>query len=346
MQTERFKYLLSQYITGKISMQEHDEFLALVRTGIYDNLLADATQKELLREDAGHVEGLPSPVSTEIVQQIFEAGKAGSVLPHITKPVFRIRKYWIAAAVLLLVATAGYWLMQGGPQVWFVQQVESNTSDSSRTVFLPDSSIVVLSPHSQVSYSKEYNESLREVRLQGEGFFKVTKNPKKPFLVYYNDIVTKVLGTSFVVGINKKTGNPEVCVKSGRVQVYDSKLPSHTIIVTPNQKAIYQPAGSRFETAIVNTPQPLLPEDVKEAVSVTNNSLRFDKEKLSVIFSQLSALYGIKISLANPMLADCVFTGELSGKDLFIQLKIICIATNATYEVNGLEIVIKGSGCK
>ncbi|NCW13173.1 MAG: FecR family protein, partial [Chitinophagia bacterium] len=34
-----------------------------------------------------------------------------------------------------------------------------------------------------------------------------------------------------------------------------------------------------------------------------------------------------------------------SNLDLFSALKIICIATNAAYEVNGTKILIKGKGC-
>ena len=69
----------------------------------------------------------------------------------------------------------------------------------AKTIQLPDGSVVMLSASAQLSYTKEFGkDSTREVWLSGgEAFFKVAKNPEKPFLVYCGEVVTKVLGTSF-----------------------------------------------------------------------------------------------------------------------------------------------------
>ena len=59
--------------------------------------------------------------------------------------------------------------------------------------------------------------------LNGEAFFEVVKNPKKPFLVFTKDIVTKVLGTSFTVKAFDGDKEVKVMVKTGKVNVIQQK---------------------------------------------------------------------------------------------------------------------------
>jgi ferric-dicitrate binding protein FerR (iron transport regulator) len=82
---------------------------------------------------------------------------------------------------------------------------------------LPDGSVVTLYRHANISYLNGLKGQARTVRLQGEAFFSVIHNPSRPFVVHANDITVKVLGTSFTIRSN--TGNTEVMVKTGIVQV-------------------------------------------------------------------------------------------------------------------------------
>ena len=192
----------------------------------------------------------------------------------------------------------------------------------------------------------------REVYLEGEAFFQITKNPQKPFLVYYNNIVTKVLGTSFTINTNPQTGNVEVVVKTGRVQVSENKKlmkgdELNAVIVTPNQKAIYKTEARLFETILVENPQ-LIADDEHTSIKTPLNhkeNFVYDQEKLLNVFKQLEQRYGIEIITENATLNNCVFTGDVSDQDLYTKLKIICLTTNSSYEINGTKILIKGKGC-
>ena len=53
--------------------------------------------------------------------------------------------------------------------------------------------------------------------LDGEGFFEISKNPSRPFLVYNKNVITRVLVTSFVVKNNPSGSETEVAVKTGKV---------------------------------------------------------------------------------------------------------------------------------
>jgi len=122
------------------------------------------------------------------------------------------KKYaWQMAAVLLLLCTTGalYLLTRNRPTHPFVYASitahrnlieKTNTTQKPLPVTLPDGSRIRLSPKSRISYSQNIDTaSFRDVYLLGEAFFEVTRNVHRPFRVFANEIVTKVLGTSFTI---------------------------------------------------------------------------------------------------------------------------------------------------
>ncbi|MBS1654030.1 MAG: DUF4974 domain-containing protein, partial [Bacteroidetes bacterium] len=95
-------------------------------------------------------------------------------------------------------------------------------------------------------------------------------------------------------------------------------------------------------------PQPLVKEKSgKDTLLITSHfRFNYEQEKLENIFDQLEATYGIEIIPENPNLNNCVFTGDLSGEDLFTKLKILCLTTQSSYEINGTRVLMKGHGCE
>ncbi len=99
-----------------------------------------------------------------------------------------------------------------------MQEVE-NTSGSVQKVALADGSVVSLEPGSTLRYPEHFGTQ-REVYLTGEAFFNVFRDEKHPFLVYAEDVVTRVLGTSFRVKAYGQGKEVRVAVTSGKVSVF------------------------------------------------------------------------------------------------------------------------------
>ncbi|WKB80628.1 FecR family protein [Cellulophaga lytica] len=96
--------------------------------------------------------------------------------------------------------------------------VTVNTGAVIDSVFLADGSTIYLAPGSSFSYPNTFTNTTREVNLiKGNAFFNIAKNPNKPFIINSGDLVTKVLGTSFHIGLQKKES--KVSVVTGKVQV-------------------------------------------------------------------------------------------------------------------------------
>ena len=178
-------------------------------------------------------------------------------------PISHRKKWWYAAAVLFiaLAGSISYFVLTRNttagkfdytcvtPSKQLIENV--NTSGKPVKLVLPDKSVVELGAGSRIAYANNFDSSqTRDVYLLGEATFTVIKNPAHPFRVFANEIVTKVLGTSFTVRSFKKDSIIQVTVRTGKVSVYSQENTSNAetgspnqlggIILTPNQELVYK----------------------------------------------------------------------------------------------------------
>jgi ferric-dicitrate binding protein FerR (iron transport regulator) len=210
-------------------------------------------------------------------------------------------------------------------------------------VLLKDGSWVILKPQSSLIYGKDFNIKKREVFLIGQAFFKVKRNVTKPFVVHSGDLNTEVLGTSFWVKSNARNNEIEVSVTSGKVSVYANKVSDNNnlngVILTRNQKVVFDIVSKTINPTIVDNPLPILTPDFSK------DQLIFQATPLQSVLSTMSKHYGVEIILTNPKSNDCQITADLNGLSLFTQLDLICKSVGAIYEKRGTVIFITGDGC-
>jgi hypothetical protein len=222
----------------------------------------------------------------------------------------------------------------------------ANNSDTIQNFELEDGSSVAIYPGAKLAYPKQFALEKREVYLDGDASFNISKNPNRPFFVFNNQIVTQVLGTSFT--IQKKKNQVEVNVKTGRVAVYENKdrislspaqQKSNGVIITPNQKVIYHQQERYFVTTVVDEPLPVPKEN-----KIENQEINFDfnATPVSEVLSALENTYQLEIVLENEKLKDCLFTGDLRNQNLFNCLESICYSFKASYEIKGTKLLLKG----
>jgi hypothetical protein len=216
-----------------------------------------------------------------------------------------------------------------------------NTKNEPQQFTLPDSSVVTLKPQSHLRVSVNFNKTLREVYLEGEGFFIVTRNEKIPFVVYTRQVSTKVLGTSFIVKALQQDSKVTVTVKTGRVSVVvptNRKTPKTEVILTPNQELTYDKDEDIISRQIVDEPQPLISQaEIKR--------IRFEDSPVSEIFSTIEKIYGVEIVFDEKIFSSCKLTTSITDGNLFNRLDIISSAIGATYSRQEDKIVFSGKGC-
>jgi len=272
------------------------------------------------------------------------------------------RRWWYAAAAVLIgvFAVSSYVFRKHEkaaeqfaylvvtPPKHLIESV--NTSEKTIRLELPDKSIVELEPNSRIGYPNDFDSSTtRDVYLSGQAFFKVTKNPARPFRVFANEIVTKVLGTSFVVRCFERDTVIQVTVRTGKVSVYsqitdtknlrsDNQLGG--IIVTPNQKLVYKKSDQIFQKSLLSEPAEIITK------SPDQENLAYEEAPLEKVFSQLSRNYGINIVYDPELIKKCTVTADLRNEPFYRKLDLICKAIGANYEIIDGQIVIVTKGCE
>lgn len=223
-----------------------------------------------------------------------------------------------------------------------------NNSNKPQIVTLSDGSSVLLQPKSKLSYPKVFKGNERNVYLSGEAFFEVSKNPKKPFFVHANEIVTKVVGTSFRIKAYANQSNVEVVVRTGKVKVNSEKAirkaSDKEIILLPNQGLRFVRKNQTFDKITDIT----LDKTISNSAG-TIEQLSFDFTDIPVaqIFKTIELAYSVEIDFPKRELEKCHLTTSLSDQPLPEKLKIICksIGENTSYTMNGNQIIITSKGC-
>ena len=101
---------------------------------------------------------------------------------------------------------------------------------------MPDGSKVWLNNASTLKYPHEFSEKERNVYLEGEAYFEVTKNRHKPFIVQSDAMRVRVLGTTFNFKSDKRCRIAEATLIEGEIEVKGNKEEGQ-IILAPGQRA-------------------------------------------------------------------------------------------------------------
>lgn len=275
------------------------------------------------------------------------------------RPIWHYLPKWAAAACIGGLLVAAGWLLMRENRVsresypslvaraaerYDLIEVK-NLTKNVRLVNLPDGSSVILKKGSMLSYPTAFEKSSREVYLTGEGFFEIARDPEKPFYVHANQIITKVLGTSFNVSAYPER-QISVSVNTGLVSVFkatgedaraartDRSLKG--LLLAANQQAVY--AGDR----IVRTDARA---ETRQAVAKEAMAFEYEEKPVGEIFAELEKAYGIIIVYDSTVIGKCPVTASLTGEPLNEKLKLLCKAVRAGYETVDGKIVVAGKGC-
>ena len=199
------------------------------------------------------------------------------------------------------------------------------------TIKLADNSVVYLGAGSKLIYPAQFTGNSREITLQGEAFFEVTKNPKKPFVIHTGNIRTWVLGTSFRV--NAFADKPlfvEVATGKVRVDQRHAKGKTSLAVLTPGERLNWD--NHKAVLTRVNA------EDVKEW---KNGRLVFNHSTLQELTHVLERWYNVKIKFADPARERLHMTITLTATMPLKQIMEVLASTGRfTYQYKEKAITI------
>jgi ferric-dicitrate binding protein FerR (iron transport regulator) len=238
----------------------------------------------------------------------------------------------MAAAVALLVSV-GYFFYTSfirSPEQVEVQLLA--TTDQPQDFWLPDSTHVFLNKNSRLSFDRNWKVNQRNVSLEGEAFFEVVRDTKRPFRVKTGSAVTEVLGTSFNVKAYEVDEVVEVKVATGKVAL---KAGKQEIILVPGDKGTFEKTSAELKQA---------PNEDMGFMSWGTKRMVFDNSRMEIVAQTLKTFYNVEIEFAAPQIADCHFTGIYDQPDLDSLLSILSATTGLTVnKYSDTKIRLSGS---
>lgn len=334
-----FRQLLQRYQEGNCTTAEVQRIEAWYRhLGAEQQFNLSPTEKEALM----------ATVWQRISRQTAPDTAPRAALPG-GWPSWPARVRWAAAAALVLGASLVGLQLTHLPAKWAalpptasmkpaVWQVYANPSAYETQVALPDGSAVTLAPASTLKYRRELRSGRREAYLTGAAFFDVFHDKRYPFSVFTDKVVTTVLGTSFRVQAYAGLADVQVQVRTGAVRVSQRRAPAGvavaTVVVLPNQQAVYSAGGQRLRRELVAQPTLLAPQ-----------SFTFADRPVAEVLTALEKAYGVHIEYDAAAVRNCTLNLSLGNKPLFEKLDIICETLGATYEKAGDHLRFHSPAC-
>ncbi len=277
-----------------------------------------------------------------------------------------LRWYWAAAVLLVLAGLFSIRTLSGssrGDEVaGHVNEISTRPGSKSK-VQLPDGSVVWLNAGSKLTYNKDFGIETREVMLTGEGFFDVTKNKEKPFIISTSSIKIKVLGTAFNVKAYPEDKQTETSLIRGSIEVTIRNRPNDKIILSPSEKLVVENNIARLEKNnkqlerktgnIARTELPVIntlmsinklkynPLDSTVAeIQWVNNKLVFRDESFSELAVKMERWYDVQIDITDMQIGEERLNGIFESETIFQALEALKESIPFQYEKNGSKIII------
>ena len=235
------------------------------------------------------------------------------------------RKGWKYAASIAAVITvsglAVWYMLSGQPE----EQITASTgAGETLALVLPDSSKVWLNENTILTYPEAFDGDKRELHLNGEAYFEVTKNKHRPFRVNSKNMSVQVLGTKFNFKSLDNGKTAEASLIEGEVKV-EGNNDEGSITLSPGQKV---------ELNLLTRQMKVSQADVVVDAVWHDNLIPLDQADLFRIADILEKLYGMDIILSPDVDRRATYSGVLQKKDTIEDvLKILQNTIHINYKI-------------
>ena len=244
------------------------------------------------------------------------------------------RIYTRVAAVLLLpllIGSAyilGVWSKSGNdePSISVI-----HAPMGSRVSFkLPDGTSGWLNSGSSLTYSLPFSNH-RKVALEGEAWFDVFHNEKKPFEITTLNSTVQVLGTSFYLSAYQDEQYVEVVLQKGKVMFSDVSK-THNVTLLPSERLVFQNGEVAVTTA-----------DPSKYKAWTDGKLVFRGDNMAEVARRIERWYNIKVELADKELERFSFRATFEDDSLEEVLKLLSMTSPIRYKIVPRELNANGT---
>lgn len=198
-------------------------------------------------------------------------------------------------------------------------------------VELPDGSKAWLNSCSEIVFPVRFDSLSRAVRLSGEAFFDVVRNPSRPmFIDCGNGLSVKVTGTRFNI---TAYGDDDfrILLVSGSLDVVDSSRGKVYRVEPSQQLTIFDDKSLK--------PVKTLP-DIGSRIAWKEGRLVFDNTAMPEVIRRLERWFGIKIIVKDDSILDYRFTATFGPESVTRVLDILKLSSSVDYTFDGNTVIL------
>ncbi|WP_177224204.1 FecR family protein [Thermoflavifilum thermophilum] len=266
-------------------------------------------------------------------------------------------------AVLIIGVGITWWVHTQGnrhsaEKVW---KTISTAPGVKSMISLPDGSTIWLNAATTLKYPETFSNSMREVFLTGEAYFKIVHRTHQPFVIHTREMDIRDLGTEFNVRAYPDEDFTETVLISGAVAIklHEQQGKDQLIYLKPDQKIIFRRrhAETPAEPASPQKPLKTLPAPEQEQVKLVplqpladhlipeiawkDNQLVFEDESFVELAQRLQRWYGIPFHIESEALAHQRFTGRADNVSLTQLLQILQKIKPFRYQITDTAVFIQ-----
>lgn len=200
--------------------------------------------------------------------------------------------------------------------------------DQQRELTLTDGTKIRLNSNSQVWIPERAGDT-REVRMEGEAYFDVTRNPEKPFIIHTDNASIQVLGTAFNVKSSPSKSSVQVAVVEGSVSF------SSSAEQTTEESVILE----KGQFGYLNEDKITIEEfGVENYLAWMRGRLVFEDLALSQVCVQLTRLYDVQCGFDDEALKELLLSTNISDDSFEKVLSVISLSLDISYRKDGSKI--------
>ena len=318
MTDKNYMVLFEKYLRGESTAEETEALIDLIGS---EDKFKEMLEVELMNADPTIDETIKKRIFGKIRLETTREKSYLSVN-------WRKTMQWAAIFLLPVLSAFTVYYFTQRPQRNLQPTVITAQKGEKAEVVLPDGSNVWINSGSTLTYDKHFNGKERSVHLQGEAYFEVPENKKRPFIVHTKHITVQALGTSFNVRSYETDSLASAVLLEGKVKVSAS---GHETILSVNERATFD---KRKQTLLADRVEAL------NFIEWKNGNIYFSNQTYDEIARALSRIYNVEIQFASEQLRPMRFSGTLGSSGIKNALDILSMTSPMYYEMKDTTIIL------
>lgn len=197
-------------------------------------------------------------------------------------------------------------------------------------LFLPDSTEVWLNAASTLRFPSVFTGNERRIQLNGEAYFSVHHNKRKPFIVKTDYLEVVALGTAFNLSAYSGDYKISTTLEKGKVKIIDNKNTNKIMFLDPNDQLNYFPNNQTYQSHKVR---------VQDVIAWKDGVLIFRETPFFEVVAKLERWFNADIQIFDQSIVNDRFTGTFTIESLEQVMELLTLSTPIQYSISKRTIL-------